>query len=257
MLKRPVEKHWNWRAPPEPFPPTPGASGGFIAPSGGGKTTTMISLILGPYKGVFNELHIYSPSVHLDSAYDVLQGSFAKSLDDATFHEDFDMSHLSSVLERQKHKIQELKKATSHKYLPQVLVIIDDFADRPDVIHQNGNIFATLFTKGGHYGVSTWVSSRKLRSIATTARVNFRFACIWRLRNQKEIDSLLEELSALHPVKTLRAMYEQALEESFSFWYINFIAKKKSEMFHVRFDYHQVLGEEETKNDDAADQSVG
>jgi hypothetical protein len=217
----------------------------------------MISLIVGPYKGVFNELHTYSPSVHLDSAYDVLQGNFAKSLDDATFHEDFDVSHLAGVLEKQKNRIQEMKKATSRKYLPQVLVIIDDFADRPDVIHQNGNIFATLFPKGRHYGVSTWVSSQKLRSIATIDRVNFRFACIWRLRNQKEIDSLLEELSALHPVKVLRSMYEQALEEPFSFWYINFIAKKKSEMFHVRFDYHQLLGKEEAKNDVAPDQIVG
>ena len=47
-LKRPAEVHWNFRKPPEPFPQTPGANGCFLAPSGMGKTTTLISMFLSP-----------------------------------------------------------------------------------------------------------------------------------------------------------------------------------------------------------------
>jgi hypothetical protein len=69
-LVRPKEKSWNWRKPSAPFPQTPGANGCFLAPSGGGKTTTLVSLLLGPYAKVFEAVHVFSPSVDIDSAWD-------------------------------------------------------------------------------------------------------------------------------------------------------------------------------------------
>ena len=54
---------------PEPFPQTPGCNGLFLAPLGMGKTTTLISMLLGPYKGVFDQIHVFSPGVDIDSAW--------------------------------------------------------------------------------------------------------------------------------------------------------------------------------------------
>jgi len=119
-------------------------------------------------------------------------------------------------------------------------VIIDDFADRPDIIHAAGNVLSTLFVRGRHTGISCWLSSQKLTAISTVARTNFRFLLVWRLRNAKEIQSLLEELSAIYPVKVLQEMYEEAVSEPYSFWYINLVAKKKEDMFYVRFE-HKLL----------------
>ena len=69
-LKRPPEKSWNWKKPSsEIVPQTPGANGCFLAPSGMGKTTTLIALLLGPYSKVYDEVHVYSPSVDIDSAW--------------------------------------------------------------------------------------------------------------------------------------------------------------------------------------------
>ena len=65
---------------------------------------------------------------------------------------------------------------------------------------------------------------------------------VWRLRNFKEIQSLIEELSALYPVRVLHEMYETAItDEDHSFWYINLVAKKKEDMFYVRFDHKMIL----------------
>ena len=76
------------------------------------------------------------------------------------------------------------------------------------------------------------------------ARVNFRFMLVWRLRNQKEILALMEELSAVYPIAILYEMYETAIsDEDHSFWYINLLAKKKEDMFHVRFEHKMVLDE--------------
>ena len=99
-----------------------------------------------------------------------------------------------------------------------------------------------MFVRGRHMGSSCWLSSQKLTAIAQVARANFRFMLVWRLRNQREIISLMEELSALYPISVLHEMYETAIaDEDHSFWYINLVAKKKEDMFFVRFEYNMQL----------------
>ena len=242
-LKRPAEKHWNFRTPPAVFPQTPGCNGCFLAPSGQGKTTTLISMLLGPYAKVFDEVHVFSPSVHSDSAWDPVR-EFAKGLKASSFNSEWDEKALQEIMATQKAKIKELKLAKSKKPLPQCLTIIDDFADRPDIMHSAGNIMTTLFIRGRHFGSSCWLSSQKLTAISTVARVNFRFLLCWRLRNQREVFSLMEELSAVYPIDILHQMYETAIEEEHSFWYINMVAKKKDDMFHIRFEHKMQLEDE-------------
>ena len=176
-LKRPPEKKWNWRTPVEPYPQTPGANGCFLAPSGMGKTTTLIALLLGPYKDVFDEVQIFSPSVEVDSAWDPVR-EYAKSLDASTFADDWDEEALRVIMDAQKSRVREAKDAKSKKPLPQVLTIIDDFADRWDIMHSATNILSTLFIRGRHFGSSCWVSSQKLTAITNVARVNFRFMLV-------------------------------------------------------------------------------
>lgn len=239
-LHRPAEVSWNFRKPPKPFPQTPGANGAFLAPSGQGKTTTLISLLLGPYRTIFDEIHVFSPSVNIDSAWTPVK-EFAGHLKGSSFHDEWDEPALKQIMDVQRDTIRKLKDAKSKKPLPQLLVIIDDFADRPDIMHNSGNILTTLFVRGRHLGSSCWLSSQKLTAIAQVARVNFRFMLIWRLRNYREIQSLMEELSALYPMQVLHEMYETAItDEDHSFWYIDLIAKRKEDMF-IRFDHEMVL----------------
>ncbi len=217
-LKRPPEKKWNFKTPREQ---TPGCNGCFLAPSGQGKTTTLISMLLGPYGNIFDEIHVFSPSVDIDSAWEPVR-HFAKGLKASSFHSEWDEPALREIMTKQKQKVKEMKDANSKKPLPQCLTIIDDFSDRPDVMHAAGNILTTLFIRGRHFGSSCWLSSQKLTAISTVARVNFRFMLVWRLRNQREVMALMEELSAVYPIDVLHNMYETALQdEDHSFWYIN------------------------------------
>ena len=242
-LVRPKEKSWTWRKPSAPFPQTPGANGCFLAPSGGGKTTTLVSLLLGPYAKVYDAVHVFSPSVDIDSAWDPVR-EFAKGLKESSFHSEWDEPALLEILAKQKALVKEKKTALSTKPLPQALVIIDDFADRYDVMKSAGNVLTTLFIRGRHFGCSCWISSQKLTAVSTVARVNFRFMCVWRLRNQKEIVALLEELSAIYPIPTLHEMYEAAVgDEPHSWWYIDLVAKEKQRMFHIRFEHRQIVEE--------------
>ena len=68
--------------------------------------------------------------------------------------------------------------------LYQVLIVIDDHADNPAVHRKTGDgILDTLFIRGRHYCISTWVSTQKLRLMSSAVRVNTMFYCVFRLRN--------------------------------------------------------------------------
>ena len=64
---------------------------------------------------------------------------------------------------------------------------------------------------------------------------------VWRLRNQLEKDSLLEELTAQVSKKQLEAMYEEAARGPYSFLYI-YLLKPRDETFHIRFDKRFQIG---------------
>ena len=128
-----------------------------------------------------------------------------------------------------------LKDVKSKKALPQILTVVDDFADRADIMHRAGSILSTLFIRGRHFGSSCWLSSQKLTAVSQVARVNFRFLCVWCLRNARELQSLVEELSAIYPPQILHEMYETAISDDHSFWFIDLVAKRKEDMLFARF----------------------
>ena len=58
--------------------------------------------------------------------------------------------------------------------------------------------------------------------------MNMQFMCVRRLRNQLELEAVLEELTALLPKKELQAIYEEAIREPYSFLFIHYL-KPRSE----------------------------
>ena len=67
-------------------------------------------------------------------------------------------------------------------------------------------------------------------------RKNATAMYIYRLRNYKDLESLIEELSAIYDKKTLMELYNTATSEPHSFWYINLMAKNKKDMFFMNYD---------------------
>ena len=98
-------------------------------------------------------------------------------------------------------------------------------------------------SSSGHMQISAWVSSQKLRLISAAVRVNQQFLCCWRLRNQHELDAVVEELSALLPKEQLYQLYEQATREPYSFLFVYYL-KPKNEMFYKRFEERFALERE-------------
>ena len=94
----------------------------------------------------------------------------------------------------------------------------------------------TLLVRGRHMQISTFMSVQKLRLAGSILRVNAQAICVFRLRNKLELDAIVEELSAVYSKEQLLEMYELATREPYSFWYVYLAAKRKEDMFYLRFD---------------------
>ena len=93
----------------------------------------------------------------------------------------------------------------------------------------------SLFTRGRHNSISTIVSTQKFAAIHPIVRVNATSLIVYRLRNNKELESFIEEVSALTGEKELLAIYKVATEDEYSFLYVNLGARKVSETFYKNF----------------------
>ena len=70
-LKRPKEVTFEFQQPPAPYPPSQ-RSGALVGPSGVGKTTTALAMLMGPYRNCYERVYVFSPSCApgVDSAWD-------------------------------------------------------------------------------------------------------------------------------------------------------------------------------------------
>ena len=166
-------------------------------------------------------------------------------------YEDLDQQALGKILDSQRAICEECRKRKQP--IPQVCVILDDLADRGDILQKRqgaasgGSWLVTLATRGRHFGVSWLVSSQVLNLVGTVIRKNCRSMLIWRLRNAREVDTLCEELSGVYDQQTLLEMYKTATAEPYSFMFIRLDAKTKADMFWLRFEARLIpedVGEE-------------
>ena len=110
--------------------------------SGSGKTVALISLILEQYRGVFERIYIFSPSVNIDDGWIPVKKYIEEDLGvnterEQTYWDEWDEAALRRIIQQQR-KITEASKKLEMKKLYQVLVVIDDFADTPQLHKPHG-----------------------------------------------------------------------------------------------------------------------
>ena len=162
-----------------------------LSPGSGGKTTMLTRLLVDKefYGGKFSRIYWFSPSATVDDSLDPLR-EYVKTLQDQdtdpTFHDEFDVNFIKNILDKQR-KISELLKRRGAKKRFNVIIIVDDHADNPAAMHRAGGILETLYVRARHFGVSTIVSSQKLKLMSPTVRVNLTALWIFRLRNHSDL----------------------------------------------------------------------
>ena len=192
---------YSSKQPLDPVVPLVPCTGIFLGPSKSGKTVAQ------QYRGVFEKIYIFSPSIGIDDGWIPVKKYIEEDLGvnterERAYYDEWDEAALRDIIQRQR-KITETSKKLEMKKLYQVLIICDDFADSPQ-LHKPHGALDTLFIRGRHLQISTWVSSQKLRLISAAVRVNMQFLCCWRLRNQHELEAVIEEQATLQlPLRLL------------------------------------------------------
>ena len=155
-------------------------------PSGSGKGILLQSLILDIYRDVFARVYVWSPSVSIDPNWTPGKRYIETELK---------ASELNAVITRQ-HKTTEYQKKNGHKQLHSILVIVDDFADSKE-FSRNSPLLNQLYVRGRHKGCNIITATQKFNALSPIIHVNSRQLFFFRLRNYKEIETMVEELSAV------------------------------------------------------------
>ena len=122
------------------------------------------------------------------------------------------------------------------KKLYNILVVLDDIADAPEIARHN-KLLQSLYVRGRHAGISVITASQKAFILHPVIRVNATQLFIFRLRNKKELDSIIEDLGALADPKVLLEIYHMATAEDFNFLYVDLMKKNINEMFYKNFTH--------------------
>ena len=114
------------------------------------------------------------------------------------------------------------------------MTVVDDFADNPNFTRKSQLLYH-LYIRGRHYMISTMTSTQVYQQISPIVRKNMTHVFICRLRNYGDLESIVEEWSAIYDKKTLLQIYNEAVSEDYSFLYVNVMNKDKRKMFMERF----------------------
>ena len=213
-----------------------------LGPSGSGKTILLQNLILSIYKNCFSRIYIFSPSIDVDSTWIPVKKYIQDEMKvehtdkEPLFFDHYSADALNNIIETQHKIIDYLKKQKGNNKLYSILVVVDDFADDPSFTRQSRLLHA-CFTRGRHNSISTIVATQKFSCIAPIIRINATDLYVYKLRNYKDLECFVDEVSAVLPnKKDLLQIYHMATDEPFSFLFVNLRAKSVNEYFMIRFD---------------------
>ena len=115
--------------------------------------------------------------------------------------------------------------------------MIDDFAGDAEFTRKS-QLLHQLYIRGRHYMISTITSTQVYRHISPIVRKNITHLFIYILRNHNDLESIVEELSAIYD--TLLQIYHEAVSEYYSSLYVNLMNKDKRKMFMTRFNHYLI-----------------
>jgi hypothetical protein len=164
--------------------------GVILAPSGSGKTALLANLSLKVYRGCFERIYVFSPSVNVDQTWEAVhkyqavvmkvRGSDTEKL----YYERYNTEDFENVIET-KPNVSLHMQTQKRSHLFSVLVIVNGFADDPS-FSRHSKLVRSLFTRRKHKSISRIVSTQKFTAVAPIIRVNATSLVVYHHRNAKD-----------------------------------------------------------------------
>ena len=124
-----------------------------LGPSGAGKGILLANMILDIYRGCFDRIYIFSPSINVDKTWKPVKECIEKSqridpTKEQVYFDHYDAEALEKIVSTQT-KLAEHMKSQGYTKIYQVLIVIDDFADDSS-FSRHSKLLHALFTRGRH-----------------------------------------------------------------------------------------------------------
>ena len=125
-------------------------------------------MILDIYRGVFERIYIWSPSISVDSNWlpvkKYIQDNSKVDLEkEKCFFDKYIPEELEKVI-KQQHKVIEYQKKNEHNKLFSILIIVDDFADSK-AFSRNSPLLNQLYVRGRHNGCCIITATQKIQRL--------------------------------------------------------------------------------------------
>ena len=210
-----------------------------VSASQGGKGILIQNLILKIYRGCFERIYIVSPTAHIDEAYKEVIRYIEKELKidnkkEQYLFDEYDPESLAHIIDTQ-HKVIEYQKKNKRNKLYSCLLVVDDFAEDKTFMRYSKILYG-LYTKSRHFGLSVITATQKYNALSPIVRLNSSSLYIFKLKNQSELDTFIQEQSALIDKKTINEIYRVATEEPYSFLFVKLRESDVNKIFMKRFE---------------------
>jgi predicted AAA+ superfamily ATPase len=218
-----------------PYLPTHPAILAIVAPRKSGKTTLLVNLLTRKemFKNFFHIIHIWSPTLLLDSKWQVV----TKHLPDECLHMSFnDQEFLQLMNSFDDSEAKHNEKGPKKTKKPNVLFVFDDSASEKGLFSRNftSPTVKAAFT-GRHYNISMWIVSQSYKAISPGFRNNIFHWVIFDTPNEREGAKMAEELSGPLTSNQFLQLLSEVTREPYQFLYINFESANKQDIFRKGF----------------------
>ena len=208
-----------------------------VAPSNSGKSVLLQNIILDIYRGCFERVYIFSPSIHIDAVWKpvLVYGTHTLKQHETErehfYFDTFDQTEFKAIITQQA-KIVKHMKDRKMKKIYNIAIIIDDFLDNQKFLRRTPDL-DMLFLRGRHYYISTFISIQKYKGVSQVIRLNINDMYLFKLRNYADLEAFLEEFAALADKKTVEKIYRMATDEPYGFLYVKLGSKSINAMFYA------------------------
>ena len=163
-------------------------------------------------------MYSWSPSIDVDSTWRPVNyyiRDHTKPNDrEKCYVDNYDPNELEAIIKTQQTVIDYQKEQT-HKYSYKILTVVDDFADATSFTRKS-QLLHQLYSRGRRSMISTITSTQVYKQISPIVRKNMTHLFIYRLTNYRDLETIVEELSAIYDKKTRLQIYHEAVSDGYS-----------------------------------------
>ena len=210
----------------------PSPQKGFMMALCGGRNTgksVVTYNLLKHFAGYFDGIYVFSPTWRQDPTV----APQATGIEEESYFENIDEDFIQGLMKQQEQEKKKYDKGNlRQKFLSRYLLVFDDCISCEGFNTQKlSGILNQLAFKGRHFRISTIITTQAYKALPKKFRVNIPNWIFMKTYNEGERKAIGEEQSNTMSEKQFNGLFDKAIEDEYSFFYVFLDAPDKKTCF--------------------------